>query len=61
MTTPSYQNFSFSSKKLQDSVSIEIALPEEYDEFPNREYTSIYLLDANYFFDEAPGTLDEYL
>ncbi len=61
MTTPSYYNFPLSSQKLQDSVYIEIALPEEYDEFLNKEYTSIYLLDANYFFDEAPGTLDEYL
>jgi enterochelin esterase-like enzyme len=61
MNTSSYHNFSISSQKLQDNISIEIALPEEYDEFPNKEYTSIYLLDANYFFDEAPGTLDEYL
>ncbi len=42
MTTPLYHNFAFSSQKLQDSVSIEIALPKEYDEFPNEEYTSIY-------------------
>lgn len=61
MTSPSYHNFSFLSQILQDRISIEIALPKEYDEYPNKEYTSIYLLDANYFFDEAPGTLDEYL
>lgn len=61
MKTPSYHNFPFFSQKLQDTISIEIALPEEYAEFPNKEFASIYLLDANYFFDEAPGTLDEYL
>jgi enterochelin esterase-like enzyme len=61
MNTPSHHDFSICSQRLQDSISVEIALPEGYDDCPNKEYTSIYLLDANYFFDEAPGTLDDFL
>lgn len=61
MKTPSYQQFTLHSQILQESLSIEVALPETYDELPQQEYSSIYLLDANYFFDDAPGTLDEYL
>ncbi len=50
-------DFSISSQKLEDDLSIQIALPEEYQDFPDREYNSIYLLDASYFFTET-GTLD---
>jgi|GEM_PF-4924776 len=61
MITPSDCPFDVYSEALNDTISIEIALPEGYSDFPEEQYTSIYLLDANYFFDEAPGTLDEYL
>lgn len=61
MKTTSYQKISLYSQKMKDNISIEIALPDEYYKFPSKEFTSIYLLDANYFFDETPGTLDEFL
>ena len=61
MDTSLYRNFPFYSQKLQDTISVEIALPDGYDESPNKAYTSIYLLDANYFFDDEPGILDGYL
>ncbi len=55
---PSCRNFSIYSQIVQDNISIEIALPDAYAAFPDKEYTSIYLLDADYFFDDAAGTLD---
>ena len=61
MNTSLYRNFPFYSHKLQDTISVEIALPDGYDGSPNKAYPSIYLLDANYFFDDEPGTLDDYL
>jgi len=50
-------DFPFSSQKLEDDLTIQIALPAGYEESPDVEYDSIYLLDANYFF-TATGTLD---
>ena len=51
-------SFSIKSKKLNSIITIEIALPEGYNENSNKKYNSIYLLDANYYFDENEGTLD---
>ncbi len=42
---------------MQIHLSIKIALPEDYEDFPDKEYTSVYLLDASYFFGET-GSLD---
>ncbi len=50
--------FSISSEKLEDDLVIQIALPAGYEDLPDQEYNSIYLLDANYFFGET-GTLDD--
>jgi enterochelin esterase-like enzyme len=55
------QEFPLFSQVLQDTLTIKIALPEGYDPTTDQRYTSIYIQDANYFFDDAPGLLDEYL
>ncbi|MBI9050853.1 MAG: hypothetical protein JEZ00_15640 [Anaerolineaceae bacterium] len=49
------------SNLLQENITLKISLPDEYKETQVSTYTSIYLLDANYFFDDAPGLLDDYL
>ena len=58
MPTSPCSNFSISSQKVNGRINIEIALPQGYEDSSDKEYNSIYLLDANYFFDDAPGTLD---
>ena len=58
---PTCADFEIASQKVASHLSIKISLPQEYEDYPNKEYTSIYLLDANYFFDESPGTLDDFL
>lgn len=55
---PACENFNISSEKVRGNIEIEIALPEGYGSSGNSAYTSIYLLDANYFFDEFEGSLD---
>lgn len=57
----SCRKFSIYSNNVGSTLSVEIALPEGYATAPDDDYPSIYLLDANYFFDGAPGTLDELL
>jgi enterochelin esterase-like enzyme len=57
----SCENFEFTSAKLKETLTIEVALPDGYEDSSTEEYSSIYLLDANYFFDEQPGTLDFFL
>jgi enterochelin esterase-like enzyme len=61
MKTSLAQEFPLYSQILQETLTIKIALPEGYDPASDQRYTSIYILDANYFFDDAPGLLDEYL
>ncbi len=53
--------FPIQSQILGDILEVKIALPESYNDLPQQKYSSIYLLDASYFFDDDPGTLDEYL
>lgn len=51
-------SYSILSEILKDTLTIEIALPVGYENNIDKEYNTIYLLDANYFFDEFEGSLD---
>ena len=56
MTSYKLEEFTFTSHILQSSLNIKIAVPNLAIPL-----TSIYLLDANYFFDDSPGYLDDLL
>jgi enterochelin esterase-like enzyme len=56
MTDFTQEEISFSSQILNASLNIKIAYPVQ-----QTALTCIYLLDANYFFDDSPGLLDEFL
>ncbi|MCP4421850.1 MAG: alpha/beta fold hydrolase [Chloroflexi bacterium] len=55
---PECADFETFPQNVPGSLLIRIALPNEYENYPDKEYNTIYLLDANYFFDESPGILD---
>jgi enterochelin esterase-like enzyme len=52
------KNFSIESSILEAELTIEIALPNSQSARDEGNLNSIYLLDANYFFDDKEGTLD---
>jgi uncharacterized protein len=48
------------SKNVQDSFSIYVKLPEEHTTEMNRRFTTIYLLDANLYFDVVAAMVEKY-
>ncbi|MHA2249956.1 MAG: alpha/beta hydrolase-fold protein, partial [Candidatus Kariarchaeaceae archaeon] len=51
------RDYSFDSKQMQASIQIKLSLPDGFKSNPDKEYNTIYLLDAAYFFEEI-GSLD---
>ena len=50
----------FYSRTVNDTLSIFISLPADYDSKKNIKYPVIYLLDANLYFDIVAATLKKY-
>ncbi|WP_163707904.1 alpha/beta hydrolase [Mangrovibacterium lignilyticum] len=44
------------SSEIDDSVKIDIQLPDSYSRFPDQTYPVLYLLDGNFYFDYAAAT-----
>ena len=53
----SRQQMMLYSQEINDSIKIDIQLPDSYARFPDQRYPLIYLLDGDFYFDYAAATL----
>jgi predicted alpha/beta superfamily hydrolase len=60
ITPESYSMIRFHSNSVKDTYSLFIKKPQGYDKEPARRYTTIYLLDANIYFDIVAAMVDKY-
>jgi predicted alpha/beta superfamily hydrolase len=60
ITREPYTSVQLHSSYVKDTYSILIKKPKEYDKEPDRKYTTIYLLDANVYFDIVAAMVDSY-
>ncbi|MTI29802.1 alpha/beta hydrolase [Xanthovirga aplysinae] len=47
---PLHETFTQYSESVKDTFYIDVQLPKEYYKNPNKNYTTVYLLDGNFFF-----------
>ncbi|MBC7919636.1 MAG: alpha/beta hydrolase, partial [Ferruginibacter sp.] len=60
ITPEPYSLVRFRSSSVKDTYSLFIKKPKGYDKEPSRKYTTIYLLDANVYFEIVASMVDKY-